>query len=62
MRSGLQSAVNGYNKFVGSFDRNAMSQARKLNEMGVASTRSLDAPGEIEAALRGDARQGVPPE
>jgi DNA recombination protein RmuC len=62
MRSGLQSAVNGYNKFVGSFDRNAMSQARKLNDMGVASTRSLEAPAEIEVVLRGDARQGVPPE
>lgn len=62
MRAGLQSAVNGYNKFVGSFDRNAMSQARKLNEMGVASTRRLEAPGEIEAVLRGEARQGSLPE
>lgn len=59
MRAGLQSAVNGYNKFVGSFDRNAMSQARKLNEMGVASARSLDAPAEIEAALRGDTSQSM---
>ena len=59
MRAGLQSAVNGYNKFVGSFDRNAMSQARKLNEMGVASTRSLDAPAEIEGSLRGPAAQGI---
>ena len=62
MRAGLQSAVNGYNKFVGSFDRNAMSQARKLNEMGVASTRSLEAPAEIEASLRGDSHQGMLPE
>jgi len=62
MRAGLQSAVNGYNKFVGSFDRNAMSQARKLNEMGVASTRSLEAPGEIEANLRCDSHQGMLPE
>jgi DNA recombination protein RmuC len=62
MRAGLQAAVNGYNKFVGSFDRNAMSQARKLNEMGVASTRSLEAPAEIEASLRGDSHQGMLPE
>lgn len=62
MRAGLQSAVNGYNKFVGSFDRNAMSQARKLNEMGVASSRSLEAPAEIEASLRGDSHQGMLPE
>jgi DNA recombination protein RmuC len=62
MRAGLQAAVNGYNKFVGSFDRNAMSQARKLNEMGVASTRSLQAPAEIEASLRGDSHQGMLPE
>jgi DNA recombination protein RmuC len=62
MRAGLQSAVNGYNKFVGSFDRNAMSQARKLNEMGVASTRSLEAPAEIEASLRGDSHHGMLPE
>lgn len=62
LRNGLQSAVNGYNKFAGSFDRNAMSQARRLNEMGVASTRSLETPAQVEAVLRGGDARGALPE
>jgi DNA recombination protein RmuC len=52
MRKGLDQAVRGYNSFVGSFDRQALVQARRLSELGVASTRTLDAPAEIDAGLR----------
>jgi DNA recombination protein RmuC len=52
MRRGLEQAVRGYNNFVGSFDRQAMRQARRLSELGVSSTRSLETPAEVDTALR----------
>jgi DNA recombination protein RmuC len=52
LRRGLDQAVRGYNSFVGSFDRQALRQARRLSDLGVASPRTLDAPGEIDLALR----------
>ncbi len=52
MRRGLDQAVRGYNRFIGSFDTQAMRQARRLNELGVDASRSLEAPDPIEAALR----------
>jgi len=32
---GLESAVNNYNKFVGSFERNVLSSARRMQEKGI---------------------------
>jgi len=32
---GLETAVNNYNKFVGSFERNVLSSGRRLAEKGV---------------------------
>jgi DNA recombination protein RmuC len=52
MRRGLDQAVRGYNSFVGSLDRQAMRQARRLHEPGVESTRSLESPAVIDVALR----------
>lgn len=52
MRRGLDQAVRGYNKFVGSFDSQALRQARRLNELGVDAQRGLEAPGPIDVALR----------
>jgi DNA recombination protein RmuC len=52
MRRGLDQAVRGYNQFVGSFDRQAMRQARRLNDLGVASGRALETPAELDVALR----------
>lgn len=52
MRRGLDQAVRGYNKFVGSFDSQAMRQARRLNELGVDTQRGLEAPPQIDVALR----------
>ncbi len=37
--SGLESAVGNYNKFVGSFERNVLSAARKLKEKGIETGR-----------------------
>lgn len=52
MRKGLDQAVRGYNGFVGSFDSQAMRQARRLSELGVTSPRSLEAPESLDAPLR----------
>lgn len=47
MGRGLKSATTAYNDFVGSFERQAMSQARRMKELGVNSQRALEAPDEI---------------
>ena len=52
VRKGLDQAVRGYNGFVGSFDSQAMRQARRLSDLGVTSPRSLDSPEQLEAPLR----------
>ncbi len=63
--SGLNSAVNNYNKFVGSFERNVMSTGRKFAELNIETgNRDLeDVPlvealprygSEMEQALIGD--------
>lgn len=52
LRRGLESAVTGYNRFVGSFDSQAMRQARRMHDLGVTASRSLEAPDVIDVALR----------
>lgn len=52
MRRGLDQAVRGYNRFVGSFDTQALRQARRLNDLGVDALRDLDAPDMLDVALR----------
>jgi DNA recombination protein RmuC len=52
MRRGLDQAVRGYNRFVGSFDSQAMRQARRLHELGVDASRSIDTPEVLDVALR----------
>jgi DNA recombination protein RmuC len=47
MRKGLSQAIDGYNRFVGSYDSRVMVQARRMNELGVAGSGELDAPAEI---------------
>ena len=44
MRKGLNQAIDGYNRFVCSYDSRVMAQARRMNELGVASGSPLDAP------------------
>lgn len=49
----LDSAVNAYNKAVGSFDHKLVPQIRSIEQAGVvASERRIDAPGAIETTAR----------
>lgn len=51
--SGLSTAVNNYNKFVGSFERNVMSSGRKFKELNVETGgRTLEEIPVIEALAR----------
>lgn len=59
MRRGLSAAVKGYNDFVGSFDSRVMVQARRMKELGVASSTELEAPTDITESLR-DSRTELP--
>jgi DNA recombination protein RmuC len=51
--SGLSSAVNNYNKFVGSFERNVMSTGRKFAELNIETgKRDLEDVPMVEALPR----------
>lgn len=52
MRKGLGQAIKGYNDFVGSFDSRVMVQARRMKELGVASSSDLALPGDLLETLR----------
>lgn len=56
---GLESAVNNYNKFVGSFERNVLSSGRRLAEKGVEiGKRVIDDVPLVESAPRYNAADG----
>ncbi len=60
--SGLSSAVNNYNKFVGSFERNVMSTGRKFAELNIETgKRELEDVPPVEALPRygGEVEQGL---
>lgn len=60
--SGLTSAVNNYNKFVGSFERNVMSTGRRFAELNIETgKRELEEVPLVEAVARysGDGEQGL---
>lgn len=51
--SGLESAVGNYNKFVGSFERNVVSSARKLRDKGIETgKRDVEDVPLVESAPR----------
>lgn len=51
--SGLESAVNNYNKFVGSFERNVTTSAKRLRDKGIEiGKREIEDVPLIEAAPR----------
>jgi len=52
LRKGLMSAVKGYNEFIGSMDSRVMVQARRLKELGVASSTDLELPSDVTETLR----------
>ena len=50
---GLETAVNNYNKFVGSFERNVLSAGKRLQEKGIEiGKREIDDVPLVEAAPR----------
>lgn len=50
---GLETAVNNYNKFVGSFERNVLSSGKRLAEKGIEiGKREIDEVPLVEAAPR----------
>ena len=50
---GLESAVNNYNKFVGSFERNVVTSARRLRDKGIEiGKREIEDVPLVEAAPR----------
>ena len=50
---GLESAVNNYNKFVGSFERNVLSSGRRLAEKGIETgKREIEDVSLVESAPR----------
>jgi len=56
---GLESAVNNYNKFVGSFERNVLSSGRRLADKGVEiGKRVIDDVPLVESAPRYSAADG----
>lgn len=61
--SGLSSAVNNYNKFVGSFERNVMSTGRKFAELNIETgKRELEDMPLVEALPRyGDPAENALP-
>jgi len=52
LRKGLMSAVKGYNDFIGSMDTRVMVQARRMKELGVASSTDLELPSDVTESLR----------
>lgn len=52
LRKGLMSAVRGYNEFIGSMDSRVMVQARRMKELGVASSTDLELPSDVTETLR----------
>jgi DNA recombination protein RmuC len=56
---GLESAVNNYNKFVGSFERNVLTSGRRLKDKGIEiGKREIEAVPLVESAPRYTAADG----
>ena len=59
--TGLTTAVNNYNKFVGSFDRNVMSTARKFQELNIETgKKELEDIPAVEALARDPGTEALP--
>ena len=48
----LSDAVNMYNKTLGSLERNVVTQARRMAELGVAGKKQIPDLPEVESATR----------
>jgi DNA recombination protein RmuC len=59
--TGLSSAVNNYNKFVGSFERNVLSTGRKFRDLNIETgSKEVEAVPEIESLARYGTEQALP--
>ncbi|MBY6128088.1 DNA recombination protein RmuC [Qipengyuania aquimaris] len=57
---GLETAVNNYNKFVGSFERNVLSAGRRLHEKGIEiGKREIEEVPKVEATPRYNAEDAA---
>ena len=57
---GLETAVNNYNKFVGSFERNVLSAGRRLHDKGIEiGKREIDEVPQVEASPRYNAEDAA---
>ncbi len=57
---GLETAVNNYNKFVGSFERNVLSSGKRLADKGIEiGKREIDEVPLVEAAPRYNAKDAA---
>ncbi|MEO0870950.1 MAG: DNA recombination protein RmuC, partial [Pseudomonadota bacterium] len=57
---GLESAVNNYNKFVGSFERNVLSSGKRLAEKGIEiGKREIEEVPLVESAPRYNAEDAA---
>jgi DNA recombination protein RmuC len=52
LRRGIQGSVDGFNAVVGSLERQALPQARRMRDLGVVAAKPLDAPARIDAHIR----------
>jgi DNA recombination protein RmuC len=52
MRKGIAQSVDGFNKFLGSFESQALSQARRMRDLGVQAPKPIEAPEPIREELR----------
>ena len=49
---GLETAVNNYNKFVGSFERNVLTSGRRMAEKGLEISKEIEEIAAVEGAPR----------
>ena len=57
----LQTANTAYNQMVGSFESQVLTQARRFEDLGAGSAKSLDTPPIVEAAPRPLTKLAPPP-
>lgn len=59
---GLETAVNNYNKFVGSFERNVLSAGKRLHDKGIEiGKREIEEVPQVEASPRYGGEEGDKP-
>jgi DNA recombination protein RmuC len=55
----LQAAMNGYNEFVGSYERRVLPQMQRIDRAGIQSIKPLPEIKPLDATARGSAAIGL---